>query len=172
MRPVSLVLHAVFACALLAPVSAQARVPVQDGIVSDGEYSHTETRSGIQVWTLLSADGSTLYLAARAPTKGWIAVGLGSSRMNDASIILGYVLPDGKQVVHEEAGKGHSHAPNAATVATVALRETDAGTILEAALPARGFLKDGKLSVIAAYGARDDRTSIHRARASFSFTLR
>lgn len=153
--------------AALAAATAAAQVPVLDGVIAGGEYRFVETKSGIRLAASLSADGSTLYVAVSGATRGWVAFGVGSPRMNGAYMILGFQEAGGRTVISEETGVGHSHRPNAQRVATAVVREQDGVTTLEASFPAAAFVQNGQVQAIAALGNRDDLTSLHRARAAF-----
>jgi len=81
--------------ALMTAVSAQtlapsALKPVADGLFGAAEYSLTGSYNGMKLGTSLSADGKTLFVALEAPTAGWVAVGLGSLKMNGAFMVLAY----------------------------------------------------------------------------------
>lgn len=153
--------------AALASAIAAAQAPVIDGVIAEGEYRFVEAKSGIRLASSLSSDGRTLYVAVSAATKGWVAFGVGSSRMNGAYMIIAYQEDGGAAVVSEETGVGHSHKPNAQRVATAVVRERDGVTTLEAAFPTASFVQNGQVQAIAAIGSRDNLTSLHRARASF-----
>lgn len=153
--------------AAFAAATAAAQAPVIDGVIAEGEYRFAETKSGIRLASSLSADGRTLFVAVSAATKGWVAFGVGSSRMNGAYMIIAYQEDVGAAVVSEETGVGHSHKPNAQRVATAVVRERDGVTTLEASFPAASFVQNGQVQAIAAIGARDNLTSLHRARAAF-----
>ncbi|MBU0926134.1 MAG: hypothetical protein KKA67_00135 [Spirochaetes bacterium] len=154
---------AIFVLTITTTVAAWAQsasVPTLDGKLSASEYADVQEQGGITVAAHLSDDGSTLYVAVSAPTKGWVAIGVGSTRMDGSYMILGYSI-DGAQSVSFERGKGHSHSPAPAPGAKAALTEVDGVTTLEASFPAASFVKDGKLPTIAAYGNKDDFRSIH-----------
>lgn len=153
--------------AAFAALTAAAQAPLIDGVIAEGEYRFVETKSGIRLASSLSPDGATLYLAVSAATKGWVAFGVGSSRMNGAYMIIAYQEDGGAAVVSEETGVGHGHRPNARRVATAVVRERDGVTTLEASFPTAAFVQNGQVQAIAAIGNRDNLSSLHRARASF-----
>lgn len=153
--------------AAFAAATAAAQNPALDGVIAEGEYRFVEAKSGIRLAASLSADGSTLFVAVSGATRGWVAFGVGSPRMNGAYMILGFQEAGGRTVVSEETGVGHSHRPNAQRVATTVVREQDGVTTLEASFPAAAFVQNGQVQAIAALGNRDDLTSLHRARAAF-----
>jgi outer membrane protein assembly factor BamB len=75
-----------------APVAFTA-----DGIISPGEYTHSETYNDYELhW---KNDDAYVYLAMKARTTGYVAVGIQpGSMMKDADIILGFIA-DGKTEV-------------------------------------------------------------------------
>ena len=150
---------------------AWAQTPVIDGILGADEYTQTETKTGITVAANLSTDGTILYLAVQAKTTGWVAIGAGSQKMDTAFMALAYVVGI-TQTISEETGKGKGHSVNTGKLLTSAyVAEAGELTTLEIALPAAGFVKNKVVELIAAYGPRDNRTSIHRSRASFKLTF-
>jgi len=156
----------IFGIALLVSANAQslapgANKPVADGILEPGEYAKIINGADMRLGLSVSSDGKTLYLALEAPTEGWVAIGLGSSRMNGAFMVLGFDAK-GRMTISEETGSGHSHKPNAVKTLTAAfVKETAGKTVLEAALPAARYLAGSSLSMILAYGQRDNLNSIH-----------
>lgn len=155
-----------FTLILIAGATAQSL----DGVITVGEYAFSETKNGISVYASLSADRSTIRVAVVAKTGGWVAIGLGSPKMDKSFMILGF-MKDGVASFTEETGKGWSHSVNSTRIATVTVREEGGSTILEASIPAGTFIKAGELDIIAAYGAKDDRTSKHVAKAAYKARL-
>jgi hypothetical protein len=156
---------------LVVAVNVWAQNPVADGVLGTNEYARTETKAGITVAASLSPDGTTLYLAVKAKTSGWVAIGAGSQKMDSAFMTLAFVK-DSTQSITEETGKGKSHSENATRVLESAFAaEAGEFTTLEIALPASGLVKDKAVELIAAYGARDNRTSLHRGRTSFRLSF-
>jgi hypothetical protein len=158
--------------ALIAVSAAFAQAPLQDGVIKAGEYAFTETKNGITIAASLSSDGKTIYMAVSAATTGWIALGAGSAKMNGSYMILAYQDDKGVRFVSEETGVGYTHKPNAKNVAQAFVNEASGITTLEAQFPAEAMVKDGKLDSIAAFGTRDDRTSMHRGRAVYSISFK
>lgn len=162
--------------ALLASVSAQtlapaALVPVADGHFGAAEYSFTGSYNGMKLGTSLSADGKTLFVALEAPTTGWVAVGLGSLKMNGAFMVLAYDK-NGTPSISEQTGSGHGHKPNAVNILTAgAVKEAGGVTVLEFALPAAGFTGTASLKMLVAYGNNDNFTSIHSKFASTEISI-
>lgn len=137
------------------------QTPIADGKVGLNEYALTSTHSNMILSYSFSSDRKTVYFALQAPTVGWVALGLGSLKMNGAFMVLGNVV-DGKQTISEETGKGHSHKPNAEKILiSSAVVENDVTTVLEFSLPADEYIKANALKMILAYGKGDSFSSIH-----------
>ena len=150
--------------------SATSTASVIDGKISVGEYTFTKTGSGITVAARLSADAKTLFIAASAPTTGWVAIGLGSRKMSGAFMVLGFVS-DGKQTVSTEMGKGYTHTPVASTDVVAVVVEDAGVTTLELSLPAAQSVKAGGVAAIAAFGLKDNAKSIHSKYSSLDIQL-
>ncbi len=156
---------------LVMAVNVWAQNPMADGVIGTNEYARTETKAGITVAASLSPDGTTLYLAVKAKTSGWVAIGAGSQKMDTTFMVLAYVVGT-TQTITEETGKGKSHSVNIAKLLKAAfVAEAGEFTTLEIALPAYSLVKDKAVELIAAYGARDNRTSLHRGRTSFRLSF-
>ncbi|HWR10786.1 MAG TPA: DOMON domain-containing protein [Rectinemataceae bacterium] len=153
----------------VAPLSAQslpslapsAQVPVADGKIEAGEYSWHAAVKDMKLELSLSADSSTLYAALEAPTAGWVAVGLGSLRMNGAFMVMGYDN-NGTRSVSEQTGAMFGHKENK----TLKLRkssvlEQNKVTTLEFAVPAAEYLSQSSLKLLVAYGTPDNFTTKH-----------
>ena len=90
-----------------------------DGIISNGEYSHNMTMtevggSGRSFEVYWKNDAQDLYMAMKAKTLGWIAVGFEPTDwMKDADIVLGYVH-DGNAIVQDQYSTGNygPHVPD------------------------------------------------------------
>lgn len=152
-------------CAIAAQaqtLSPSAKVPTVDGVLDPGEYAVSGNYGGMTLGASLSSDGKTLSVALVAPTTGWVAIGLGSSRMHNARMILAYDA-NGTGAVSEETGMGHGHK-KAADPKLLAGRvlESDGKTTLEFAFPAAGYTDGASLDLILAYGGRDDFVSRHQ----------
>lgn len=159
----------VMAFVVLAALGAQELVPgpgkpVADGVIAAGEYSLVRDLSGMKLHLSLSADGKTLGVGLVAPTKGWVAVGLGSRVMDGALMVLGYDAA-GKPTVSEQRGAGRSHSPIGSSVlGASAVKETGEATTLEFSIPIAGLVAGGKLGLVLAYGTPDNFTTRHAAR--------
>lgn len=163
--------YLVLGVVVLLSMNVWAQAPVADGILKANEYARTETKSGITVAASLSPDKTTLYLAVKANTRGWVAIGVGSQKMDKAFMVLAYAV-DATQTITEETGRGVSHSVNQGRLLqTSFVAEAENFTTLELAMPASTYIKDGSLELIAAYGNQDSRTSMHRGRTSFKLSF-
>ena len=170
-------LAAVFGLLLITAAAAQdsldisAGSPEIDGIVSPGEYSLViELPRGV---LYLNRTRELLSIALQSKLDGWVAVGLGSQRMHQASIYIGYV-DSGEEFFARQLGRGHGHddAPVVEPTA-VRLKEDRAGTVLELSFPASAFIAEGAttLSLIVACGRRDNPGSYHSMRRGLEIDL-
>jgi hypothetical protein len=150
-----------------ALAGAQAKLPVMDGTVGAAEYAHTYDVSPFIL--SMSRNGGNLYCAVSAKTNGWVAIGLGTDRMNGAVMFLGNVI-GGKAGFTEQLGRGHGHGDVAAdkrTVVTYAVKEQGDTTTMEVECRAAALAPAGsrELTVILAYSVSDsmtDRHAVHR----------
>ncbi len=145
-------------------------VPLVDGLTSDGEYATSQTKNDIAVGVKLSADKSTLYLSVSATASGWIAVGVGSLKMDGAFMVLGYV-DAGKPFITYEQGSGHAHSTISPPKVSAAITESGGKTTLEVSMPISNYVVNNELQVISAIGSRDDAKSRHLKRAAYTFKL-
>lgn len=143
---------------------------ILDGTISEGEYKAVEVKNEFTIAARLSDDKATLYAAIKGPTTGWIALGLGTLKMNGSFMTLGYVA-DGKPSISFELGKGYTHAPTPAPGAEAVVSETGGVTTLELSLPAPSYVKDGILQVIGASGTKDDFKTKHTKRVALELKL-
>jgi hypothetical protein len=168
---------AIFGLLLISAAAAQDRLivsadsPEIDGIISPGEYSLTvELPRGM---LYLNRTREVLSIALQSELDGWVAVGLGSQRMNQASIYIGYV-DSGEQVFARQLGRGHSHRDSPVAEPTdVRLKENQVGTVLELSFPRSAFVQEGSttLSLIVACGNRDNLDSYHSMRRGLEIGL-
>ena len=176
MRKISIVVF-LLALFVVLPLAAQDRLSVSseapriDGIVAEGEYSlEIEMRRAV---LYLNRTEQTLSVAVHSQLDGWVAVGLGSTRMDQASIYIGYV-DSGRVVFAAELGRGHDHE-NASVAGPEEYRLTEdgEGTILELSFPVEAFVLPGArtLSLIAACGRKDNLDSYHVARKGLEIGL-
>jgi predicted small lipoprotein YifL len=111
-------------------------VPAIDGVVKDGEYAQTFDFAPFKVWETRTKD--VVRLAVSAKSAGWVAIGVGSRRMNSAEMFLGEVV-NGKAIVTEQVGRGHGHrdADTASRLAVKSAVKRDGDTLtLELEFPA------------------------------------
>jgi len=168
-RLLSLALLSAFSIALLGAQAAS--VPKVDGLIGSGEYPAPATKSGMRLGSSFSPDGATLYLALAAPTQGWVALGLGSLKMNGAYIVMGYD-DSGKPTVSEQAGKGHGHQGVAGSrLLASAVKEGAGETVLELAVKAADFAQGGSVKLIMAYGKSDGLSAMHRGFSAIEIPL-
>jgi len=146
-----------------------------DGVVSPDEYSFSQDFDSISVHVKRTADA--LYLAAVGDSTGWVALGLGSLRMDGATIFMGFVGRDGKVQFKPQAGSGHSHrdvgSEVSATIISYAVKEAAGKTTMELALKPAAYIKDGQkdLQLIYAVGTEKSFIPRHMARGALSLAL-
>ena len=80
---------------------------VVDGVVKPGEYSFTQDFDDLSLSVNRTAEA--LYLAVVGNTTGWVSVGLGSLKMDGATMFMGFVSAAGKVQFKPVLGSGHSH---------------------------------------------------------------
>lgn len=147
--------------AALSPLSAQASLPVADGVFGPSEYAISFEKATMKLGFSLSPDRSVLYVAVSAPTAGWVAAGLGSTRMNGTYMVIGYDAA-GKVVISEETGTRTGHKPNAeAILKSKAVKAANGQTTLEFSVPAAKFLKGDSMDMIIAYSNKADLVTFH-----------
>jgi hypothetical protein len=150
-----------------AAVTAQDRLavtdkaPKQDGVISDGEYTLRIALTGGALY--LSRTASGLYAAVQRTGTGWVAVGLGSLKMDGAKIYMGLVK-DGKGALSVQSGSGHGHSEAAGSSITAYLvKEDKNGTVMELAFEPKGLIAEGQrtLSLIVALGPGPSISAYH-----------
>jgi len=154
----------VAAAVLCAAAWSLGADPVVNGSVGSGEYAHSQTLMGGKLVLSWQTDaGGGLYLAASAKTDGWVAVGLGSQKMEGSVIYIGSVGKDGTPAFSEDAGKGHGHSPAAAQTADQsAVAAAEGWTTVEVHLPAGSLPFTGSSApFIVAYSGSKDLTTWH-----------
>jgi hypothetical protein len=130
--------------------------------------------------------GNEIEFTLKAPTSGWVSIGFNPSNgMKDAEYILGYVQ-EGNTVVRQDFGTGRfSHKAVTdlgwkESIAVVSGSEEGSVTTIVFRLPLQWgesygtVFKEGQTyKVLLAYGPdnRDNFTSKHRKRTTFSVTL-
>lgn len=154
-----------------AAVGISKIAPVQDGRIGEGEYSYSASFGDFSLAASLSADGATLYLAVEAPVSGWVALGLGSTRMDGAYLVLGSAA-GGKGQVSEQLGRGHSHSQAGPTrLLKSAVRASGGKTCLEIALPASAYVSGGKLNLVFSASPSASLSMIHSMRSFAELTV-
>jgi hypothetical protein len=173
MRKSAILIVLALLAALAIPAVAQDRTltlatttakPTADGVVAKNEYPATLTVGTSTVSMARSADA--LSIAISAQTQGWVAIGLGSSRMNGATIFIGYVA-NGKLELKVQQGSGHSHADLASdALIASAGKEENGVTTIELTLKPGAFIAKGQteLPFIMAWGNADSFFAIHAGR--------
>jgi hypothetical protein len=161
---------------LAASLSAQAqlskndKLPSPDGTVASGEYQYTTTVSGMSIGATLGSDGK-LYLSVSAKTSGWVALGVGGSRMDGSRLFLAYDAGT-KRDFTEQIGAGHSHSDAATKVVEKwAVKAADGVTTLELVLPAKAAVADGRLDLLYSYSGTTSYFAPHRARGSMRLSV-
>jgi len=152
-----------------------SRKATVDGVVQANEYSYSHDLDQ-QITLYASRTATTLYLSVVANTSGWVAIGVGSPRMDGADIFMGFVK-DGKVTFKPLVGKGHRHsdapADVAASLESYAMKQSGGKTTLEVALKADAYTKKGQstLDLIFAMGDQASFTQYHSYRGATSLTL-
>lgn len=144
---------------------------VLDGAVAAGEYALEVALDRATLHASRTAD--TLYMALEAQTSGWVAIGVGSAKMDAAWIYIGYV-DRGQAVFAAERGSGHGHKAAAeAPKVDHRLGERGDRTTLELAFRSADLIGAGQteLACIVAYGRRDNLGSYHAFRRTVRIQL-
>lgn len=115
-------------------VQAQAKA---DGAIGQDEYSAKlkDPVTGIEVFA--SADSSVLHMALISPGSGWLAIGLGSTGMNGAVMVIAMKDAQGRWTVEQHLGKSlyrHSRVDKPNLVSRAAWQE-GGKTCLEFSIP-------------------------------------
>jgi hypothetical protein len=148
---------------------------VVDGVVNPAEYSFSQDFEGLTLYANRTA--GALYLAVVGETTGWVAVGLGSLKMDGSTIFMGFVGSNGKVQFKTQAGSGHSHkdvgADVAATVVSYAIKEAGGKTTLELELKPAVYIKDGQSALQTIYAMGTEKSFIprHMVRGALSIAL-
>lgn len=144
---------------------------VVDGVIQSGEYSIHHEFDKMDLF--LNWTQSKVYVAVVAETEGWIGVGFGSLKMNNAHILIGFV-DNGKAVLKEQKGKGRSHRDTKTLyVQSFEMKETFGNTTLELEFKEEDVITPGQksLGMIIAFGAGDSFTMYHSSRKGFSIDI-
>jgi len=168
------VLSAFFLTAALASAQQLAvtgTAPNLDGAVAAKEYSLQLPVGKITLSAARTAE--SVFLAVSAPTTGWVSVGFGSERMDQAKLFLGY-MAGGKPSFSQQLGAGHAHSSQSPELAVrEVLGEAGGVTTLEIAFQAGDLIPKGQkeLVILVAYGADDSFSGYHVARGSVRIQL-
>jgi hypothetical protein len=167
---------------LVGPVGAQdvalamsTNKTIVDGVVKTGEYSFSKDFGPLTLFANRTAD--VLTLAVTGSTSGWVAVGLGSLKMNGATIFMGFVDDAGKVQFKPQLGSGHKHGDAAqsadATVISYAIKTAGGKTTLELALKPNVYITKGQttLDLIFAVGQAKSFIPLHSFRGALSLSL-
>ena len=142
-----------------------------DGIISPDEYSLSIPLPRARLALRWSQE--TLCIGITAPTAGWVAVGLGSRKMDGALIVIGYAKGSLAQLkIQKGSGHGHGDTPSEAMLA-YAVTEKGATTTMELVLRASSVIGESQtgLDMIAAFGGSDSFSGLHRWRAPLAVAL-
>lgn len=150
--------------------------PVVDGVIQTGEYTYVRDFDH-QLTLYASRTADTLYFGVVGDTEGWVAVGLGSKKMDGSTIFMGFVDTDGKPSFKTQLGKGKRHvdasADISALVTSYAIKQAGGKTTLEVAVKADAFIKSGQSTIDVIYAIGDERsyTKYHSYRGAISLAL-
>jgi hypothetical protein len=142
-----------------------------DGLISEKEYALTVPLEKMTVVITRTAD--TLFIGLSAQTKGWVALGSGSERMDGAHLFIATVT-DGTASLSQQLGSGHSHKEVSDNLAIdYAIVEGSDRTTLEIALKTSDVISVGQteLTILASFGGTDKITAYHSARDHITFQL-
>jgi hypothetical protein len=179
-RSLAFLLFLVFSVALGAAAFSQAKSlaittnkTVVDGVVNPSEYSFSQNFGDLSLYVNRTADA--LYLGVVGNTTGWVSVGLGSLKMDGATIFIGFVGSDGKVQFKPQAGSGHSHKDAGAdvvgTIISYAIKESGSTTTLEIALKPAAYVKSGQSEMHIIYAAGTEKSFIPRHMFRGALTL-
>ena len=124
--------------------------------------------------------GTDLVCKLSAPTDGWVSAGFTTSGyMDGADIVIGYVTGSSTQNIREDLGSGHSHsADSTQNLSAMSGSDTGGTTTLYFTRPLSAvdsqhmaLTQNMSLTMILAYGASDDFTSMHSAYGTVSTKL-
>ena len=181
-RIVTMILVVLLAGVAVAAFSQAQSLPVgstkpsADGAVQPGEYTYSHNFDN-KVTVYASRTADTLYLGVVGDTDGWVAVGVGSKKMDGDAIFIGFVDTDGKVNFKTEMGKGHklvdASSDASASVISSAMKQEGGKTSLKVALKASDFIKQGQssLDVIFAIGKDRSFTRYHSFRGATTLAL-
>lgn len=146
-----------------------------DGVLQDGEYQNRLSSSRIKMDLYWSVREDRIYFGLKAPTQGWVALGLNSGvpLMRGADILIGYVK-DGQLYLEDSYANsriGHQtdiQLGGRNDVHDRASTQDEGGTIIEFSRRLdtgdrfdRPIRPAEKLMILLAYGQSDDLISYH-----------
>jgi hypothetical protein len=168
----AILLAVTFSAAAQAPALGITAAPVKvDGVFGDKEYGLLSEAAGMKLGLTWTVD--TLFVGLNAPTSGWVAAGLGSTKMDAAIMYIGFVS-GGTTELKVQKGAGHKHADaDVASPSQYAMKEAAGQTVLEFAVKSSAVIAKGQktLDIILAMGGADSFTSMHKGRASLTVAL-
>jgi hypothetical protein len=148
---------------------------VVDGVVNPGEYSFTQDFEELSL--SVNRTAGALYLAVVGNTTGWVSIGLGSLKMDGATMFMGFVGSDGKVQFKPQVGTGHSHkdagSDVSGTIISSAVKTSGGKTTMEIALRPAAYIKSGQsdLQIIYADGTEKSFIPRHMFRGALSLPL-
>jgi hypothetical protein len=150
-----------------------APAPKVDGTVVSGEYAKSYDFPPFTFH--ISRVKDRLFMAVSVKTSGWVAIGLGSNRMNGADFFMGNI-ENNKAGFTEQQGRGHSHGPVPAgqgAMIAFAVKEAAGVTTMEVECKAEGLIPAGakEIPVLLSYSGSDSFFSYHANRQSVKVTL-
>ena len=169
------ILALVGAAGFAQSLSVTTGKPVIDGVVKTGEYSFTQQFDSLTLYANRTKD--LLSLAIVGDTTGWVSVGLGSLKMDGATIFIGFVGADGKVQFKPQMGSGHRHTDTTKavsdTVTAYAMKEADGKTTLEFSVTPAAYIKSGQTTLDVIYAVGEDKSFVprHSSRGSISLKL-
>lgn len=85
-----------------------------DGVVEEGEYPGLIFNNLTSITLHEVHNGTHLFVALESTGTGWVSIGFGPTGvgMDEANIILGYVLDETDLVIIDEIGVGRQHFPD------------------------------------------------------------
>ena len=121
----------------------------------------------------MTRTADALYVAVSANTTGWVAIGLGSTRMAGATIFIGYVSQGALQLkVHR--GVAHTHTDMTSDVILLSAAKEEGGrTTIEMKLKPSAFTPANAKDIpaIVAFGGADSFVAMHVYRSPLTVSL-
>ena len=152
-------------------IAPSDKLPSIDGSVATGEYTWTKKMGNATISFSVGSDGLA-YLAISAPTNGWVALGFGSDRMNNALIAMAY--DDGKQPFFvEQKGAGHGHSDvSTPSVQKWSVKNDNGTTTLEISFDSKLATVGDQIKLIFAFGRDTNLKNRHQERGSLTFSVK